>query len=153
MTRTCPPYSSSARLSRLPARLEWHGRRPAPPCPRRRRCDSRETRRRWRYRATAAYGPVAQPLLFLLKQRLKLIGHFRQGRRLGEGQQRVQIEREMPPWIILHVAVDIDILRAFFQPCDGLQGLLQFRFDADDADQILHALLEIGVNGIGILLP
>src|SRR3990172_1136320 len=142
MNRTCPPYSSSARLSRLPARLEWHGRRPAPPCPRRRRCDSRETRRRWRYRATAAYGPVAQPLLFLLKQRLKLIGHFRQGllaqghravllphydidlgepgigvgkivagmaaaaffsldggqgRRLGEGQQRVQIEREMPP--------------------------------------------------------
>jgi len=57
----------------------------------------------------------------------------------------------VPAGVELATAVHLDTGHALLEDGDLLEGLLELALRTDDADQRLHALLEIGMDGVGIL--
>ena len=72
--------------------------------------------------------------------------------RLGHGQHRVQVERQVPARVELAAAAHADAPEALLEHGDLLQRLPQLALGADDADERLHALLQIGVDGVRVLV-
>src|SRR6185295_2108412 len=58
----------------------------------------------------------------------------------------------MPAWIVVAIAFDFAVLRALLELLNNFQRLVQLRLNANDADQILHALLQVRMYRIGILV-
>ncbi len=50
------------------------------------------------------------------------------------------------------VAFDFYLQGPLFELLNNFQRLIQFRLDANDADQVLHALLQVGMNRVRILV-
>ena len=69
----------------------------------------------------------------------------------GNGQQLSQIHGGVPAVVVLAVARDPGAGGALAQSGDHVQRLLHLAFDAHDADQVLHLLLQLVLDGVRIL--
>ena len=81
---------------------------------------------------------------------------------LGAGQRRLRhaladqqhvahVHRQMPARVELAAAVGLDVAEADLELLDLVQRLLHLLAGADDADQVVHRLLQLGVQGVGVL--
>ncbi len=73
-----------------------------------------------------------------------------QGHALGHGQQRAQVEGQVPARVVLAVPLDPHLRRPLLEGGDPLEGALQLALGADDPDQLLHAVLELLLDGVGV---
>ena len=53
----------------------------------------------------------------------------------------MKIQRQMPPRIVLPIAFHFEIARALFEMADYIKSFLELRLGANDAHQVLHAIL------------
>src|SRR6266545_329077 len=72
---------------------------------------------------------------------------------LGHRQHRVKVQRQVPGWVELAPALHLDAAEPLLEHGDLLERLLELALVADDADQGLHAFLQIGVDAVRIFAP
>src|SRR5438874_4001810 len=66
--------------------------------------------------------------------------------RFRHSEKILQIERSMPPRIVLTIAGDAHSLRSRFQSFDSLEGAPHFLLASNNADQLLHHFLKCVLN-------
>jgi hypothetical protein len=81
------------------------------------------------------------------------LGALQRGPRhaLADQQHVPEVQGEVPAGVELPVPLDTGPARPYPQLGQFLQGLLHLRLPADDADQVVHRLLEFLVQGVRIL--
>src|SRR5579862_7108652 len=72
---------------------------------------------------------------------------------LGDAHEVGEIKASMPARVILAVAVDADLGRAGLEARETVEGRGHVLLVADDADLVLHHVLEIVLNAEGIFAP
>src|SRR3989304_4819681 len=70
----------------------------------------------------------------------------REGDRMGDGEERVEIQSQVPGRVVLPIAVDLDPPAPLPERRNLLQRLLQLALGPDAPHQALHALLEVLVD-------
>ena len=67
-------------------------------------------------------------------------------------QHRVQVERQVPARVVLAVAAHtVTLSSRFLSVPISSSACIQLRLRADDADQVLHAVLQVAWIGVGVL--
>src|SRR5262245_57182044 len=72
---------------------------------------------------------------------------------LGDQQHVAQVDRQVPARVVLPVPAHREVLGPLLELLDLAQRLLQLRTGADDADQVVHRLLELLLDRVWILGP
>ncbi len=75
----------------------------------------------------------------------------RQRAALRHRQQRAQVERGVPARVVGAAAIRPRLRRALLEDLELLQRLLQLALGADDADQVLHDVLQLGLDRVRVL--
>ena len=78
---------------------------------------------------------VAAPALGALQRRL--------GDAFADQQHVAQVEGQVPAGVVLPVALDVDVLEPLAKLVEPTEGLGDFVRLADDADQVVHRLLQL----------
>src|SRR5207249_5799042 len=74
-----------------------------------------------------------------------------EGQSFRAGRQRAQVAGAVPARVVALAPLDSPPPRPLLENLDLRQGLLEFRLRPDDADEAVHHLLEILLDGVGIL--
>src|SRR5215469_5483971 len=72
------------------------------------------------------------------------------GDRFGHDDHVLNVDRRVPAVVVLTVAANTGALSARAQLIDILKRPLHFALDADNADEILHRLLQVVLHQVGI---
>ena len=73
------------------------------------------------------------------------------GDRLGDGEQRAQVHRQVPAGVVLLLpSTPVCFARSLYS-CELGQRLLQLGLGADDADQVVHRLLQLALDRVRVL--
>ena len=75
----------------------------------------------------------------------------RPGDALAHQQHVRQVQGEVPAGVVLPVALDGQAGDPLLERLDPLERLLHLRRGADDADQVVHRLLQVVLHGVGVL--
>src|SRR6266849_2382195 len=75
----------------------------------------------------------------------------RHRRALGRRQQRAEIERGVPAWVVRPPAVHSRLSRTVLEDFELLERGLHVGLVATDADEALHALLQLGLDRVRVL--
>src|SRR5215203_7004913 len=68
--------------------------------------------------------------------------------RLSGRQHAVQVHRHMPAWVVLSVPRHAYFFQPQTQTIDNVHCLIELRGGPNDADQVVHAVLEIGMDRV-----
>ena len=81
------------------------------------------------------------------------LGPLQRGPRhaLGDDEHVAQVEREVPAGVELPAALDADLRHPAAQVLQRQQRLLDLLGLADDADQVVHRLLQVGLDRVRVL--
>src|SRR5437867_2294288 len=86
---------------------------------------------------------VTAPALLALERR--------HGAAFGHGKERPEVDRRVPAGVIGATPIDADPLRPRLEGLELPEGLRELALGTDQADQVLHRLLEVGLDRVRIL--
>src|SRR4030095_10635773 len=75
------------------------------------------------------------------------------GDALADQQHVAEVECEVPARVELTVTLDDDLLAAGLEILELVERLLDLVLAADDADEVVHGLLQLLVQRVGVLRP
>src|SRR3954452_12146022 len=70
---------------------------------------------------------------------------------LGDQEHVAQVDRQVPAGVVAAVARHVQVLRTLLELLDLAERLLQLLTGADDADQVVHRLLELLLDRVRVL--
>ena len=70
---------------------------------------------------------------------------------LADDQHVAQVDRQVPARVVLPVPLDLHVPGPLLEPLDLLERPLELGRGPDDPDQVVHRLLQVGLDGVGVL--